>query len=407
MDKFKKIKSKLFKPSQPPEPEDPRIRDIHRRVHYVDIKPGQRWPGWPQWDDDPDDFTRPYFPRRPYVEKEVVKPAPPATKPPAPRVRYVAAPIPESNIDFSMFPKLSLKPRRPRIRAPHLDLSEFPEDFQFGPDASKEPKPKPDDFDTAEAVRNAARLRGRQRASSSVSGGTKPLNIRRRNASDAHVPVQPSGTIYGNHAANQSTRSLDPRVRHRAGVTNLRQAGAAGTHSASSSESSVYSNTSAAQSAYNVSRHARRPPRATPEEGTMYSNPSAAQSVYSVSRHARRPSHATPESAPAVPPLPAQHSQEGASVCRRNASSASSRSAHDMRRHGMLPLPDGAAHQEILRVLRGPHAAQLQTPATHTRANEEIGLSVNDTKSSKEWGAMSSKIGAATIAGYGRNACVY
>ncbi|KAG6887426.1 hypothetical protein C0992_012300 [Termitomyces sp. T32_za158] len=440
MDKFKKIKSKLFKSQPAPEPEP---TYDYRRVHYVDIKPGQRWPGWPQFDDDPDDFTRPYFPRRPYVEKEPFKstPAPPTTKPPAPRVRYVEAPIPESNIDFSMFPKLALKPRRPHVRAPHLDLSDFPEDFQFGPDASKEPKPKA--VDTAEAVRNAAQLRGRQRASSSRSGQTQPLNIRRRGASDAPAPIQPSGTVYRNHAASQSTRSLDPRLRNRAGVPNLRQAGAAGTHSASGSEGSMYSNSSAAQSAYNVSQHARRPSRVTPDpgseggmysnssaaqsayhisqharrpsrvtpdpgsEGSLYSNSSAAQSAYNVSRHARRPSRVTPDPVPPVPPLPPQRNEEGASVCRRNASSASSRSAHDMRRHGMIPLAESVVHQEILRVLRGPHAAQLQNPSTHTRANEDIGLPINDTKSSKEWGAVSSKVGAATVSGYGRHARVY
>lgn len=373
------IVSSWCRSSRPaPEAEDLKTFD-DRRVHYVDIRPDHRYPDWVKYEDDPDDFSRPYFPRRPYVEKNYVKkpPAPPTAvpekpRPPAPRVRYVEAPIPESNIDFSMFPKLNLAPRRPRIRAPHLDLSEFPEDFQFGPDASKEPKSKLDVLNAAEAARNAAKLRSRERASSNVSGQTRPLNVRRRGASDAHVPVQPSGTIYRNHAASQSTRSLDPRVRHRAGVANLREAGAAGTHNASGSV------------------------------GSMYNNASAAQSAYNISRHARRPSHVTPDSAPPVP----QRNQESVSVCRRNASSASSRSAHAMRRHGLLP--DGTVHQEILRVLRGPHAAQLQTPSAHTRANMDIGLPVNDTKSSKEWGAMSSKVcAAATVAGHGQSAYVY
>ncbi|KAG5730869.1 hypothetical protein E4T56_gene21007 [Termitomyces sp. T112] len=455
MDKFKKIKTKIFKSkSSKEQPLSVPLRSSSETEDYIQIKPGQRYPGWPQFDVDPDDFTRPYFPRRPYVEKDYVEkkivdqfPAPPTRIPekplpsivkPAPKRPSVRPPT----MDFSDFapeklppkrpsekllpkrPSEKPPPKRPSVRPPTLDFSSFPDDAFSKP---QQLKAKVDTFDAAAAARNAARLRSRQRTPSSIEGQTQslnvrhrnisasnappqppgpaqtqplnvrrrnvsvsnapaqpprpaqtqPLNVRRRNVSVSNTPAQPSGGMYNNYAASQSMRNIDPRANYRACLPSQRQAGDAVTYTPSDSSGSIYSCSSAAHSAYNLS-------------------PSAQYQVPSV------PSNFTP----AVPSLPSQqtHEVEGASVGRRNASSASSRSAHAMRRHGMLPPPPGSQHHEILRVLRGPHAVKLQTPHVPSMTNEYISLPVNDTKSSAEWGAKSSRVagGVATVAGYGR-----
>ncbi|KAG6902102.1 hypothetical protein C0995_004282 [Termitomyces sp. Mi166 len=365
MNKFKKIKSKLFKSKQPKDHKlrhslsMPPLRSSSETEEVticgspgpndIPVKPEQRYPDWFQCQGDPDDFTRPYFPRRPYVEIVDQFPAPPTTVPEKPQLPIVDA-----------------KPKRPSVRPPTLDLSQFPEELL--PEYPPQLKAKIDAFDAAEAARNAARLRAGHRTASSVSGQTQPLNICRRGASNSNVPVQPSSGMYRNHCANQSTRSLDPRARHR-----NHQAGDAGTHNTSNSGSTMYRNYSAAHSAYNLSANAR----------------------YQASFAGNHPTNA-------VPSLPHDQQQDhnNASVCRRNASSASSRSAHDMRRHGMLPAAEGVQYHEIFRVLRGPHAVKLQTPAVHTRTNEYIGLPVNDTNSKKAWRAKSFR--AVGVTGYGR-----
>ncbi|KAG6918058.1 hypothetical protein DXG01_016714 [Tephrocybe rancida] len=391
MDKIKKkIKSKIFKSSAGPEPRrDPKLRhsmsmplrpSCDTEESYVLPRPpratedfhpipGQRYPGWPEYDVDPDDFSRPYNPRS-HFDKVLINqfPKPPSTIP------KCAIPKP--------LPPTPPTPRRP-ARPPTLDFSDVATDHllpDFPPeltakivalDAEQVHRQQAKHAESAKAARNAAILRTRQtpaaiqRSASSMSG-TLPLNIRRRDASNhtAFPSAQPSGSLYQNYSASQSTRSLNPNARYRACLASSRQPPSV-THISSNSGCSTYSN-------------------------ETFTN--------SLSQNARY--HAAPTASDSLDAVPAVE-DDGATVRRRNASSASSRSALAMRRNGLLPPP--ADHHDMLRVLRGPHAAKLQAPPTPAKG---MGLPVNDTNSDKEWGVKGSKNrGAATVAGYRRGAC--
>ncbi|KAG6844625.1 hypothetical protein H0H87_005482 [Tephrocybe sp. NHM501043] len=424
MDKIKnKIKSKFTKtPSEKPR-RNPKLRhsasmpmrisfesDIHEYDEVRGLIPhfepiySVRYPDWPSANvPDPNDFSRPYNPRM-HADRILLDqfPKPPTTVP----VSHSTPPLPPMPVTS----RTRAPPKRPNARPPTQDFSQIPTEHllpDFPPeltakirslDAEQARHQKEKHAESAKAARNAAILRARQaqgqaiqRSTSNTSQyptSTRPLNIRRRDVLDPDATPKPSGGPYKNYAASKSALSLrDPnsRDRYHACLASSRQATAKEAYSSDSSSSNAHTNYDS--------------------ETSLYTNSSASKSSYSVSTHTQYQSDlAASGSKDSIPRV-----DDTVSVRRRNASSASSRSALAMRRHGLMPPPshtagEQAQHGEMLRVLRGPHAAQFQAPSVPMRA-QEIGLPINDTLSEKEWGAKGSKFrGAATVAGYGHGA---
>ncbi|KAF5386235.1 hypothetical protein D9615_002676 [Tricholomella constricta] len=388
------------------------VLDIsHHAVRY-----GDPYAGWPGYNNDEnDDMTDgegPYNHCFPLIDKDIVDrfPAPPATI-------------------LKTLPTGVRIPKRP-ARPPTLDLAEFQfDEADLLPAMDPVVKAKIDSMHAesrrmerealakVEARDNALRAQQPlQRSTSSASGHVRPLHIRRRagnrdlSAENSFSTPQPGAGMYRNPAASHSTRSLDPRARYRKCMASQ----AIPSHSAIKSVqsgSSIHSDTTGTSSSQSLGPNARY--RAALAESDV---------ARDSSKDAK--AHGPIEDSPAT-------------VRRRNASSASSRSALSARRNGTtssttvptqpplpleqlphqvqaLPVVVGPNQHGVMRVVRGPYYAKIQSPPGPIAAAVSVtvrpGRELQDRVNVKEFGGQGAPshgmptCGAATVAGHERGA---
>ncbi|KAG5643444.1 hypothetical protein DXG03_000917 [Asterophora parasitica] len=367
------------------------VIDISQAQISLYDDPYYGWPGYNEVDEDDDDqsdFEHLQRHRFPVIDKATDNSFP---------VSPTATPAP--------------KPKRP-ARPPTLDLNgfQFNEDDLL-PDMDPVVKAKldamcPDDRPEAPNVAVTQRAAPLQRTLSSASGYVRPLNVHRHAAADdapgfrthadsnSSSSLSPDGPwIYRNPAANNSTRSLGPRAYMPRGPP--------------------------ATPTYGLS--ARPPPSST---SSIYGNAAGNKSTQSLAANARyRAALAESSGGPDAVPIEGFLPTQSASVRRRNASSASSRSVLFARRacsdgstsvaptrpvpptpleeelpSEVQPLQHQLAHQTLdsnhhgeKRIVRGLHGSAVDA-AVSVRPGRDSGKDV------KAAAAEADELGAATVA---------
>ncbi|KAG6837005.1 hypothetical protein H0H93_016465 [Arthromyces matolae] len=319
--------------------------DAMKGLPHIDKRPRVFYPDWTSTHDHPLYADRPTW-EVPPVDASGRK------------LHVRQPPLPQKSVPIPRpVPIVNPKPTRP-ARPPTEDFSQFESNGFEVPDFPPELMAKMAALEEESARRKNLDMGARAaKTAALLRTQTKPLNIRRKDRDASHPAAPPATTtpFYSNQAASQSTRTIASQRSH------------------------------ALRDNANLQK-------------TIYSNPTAGQSVYNVGANTQ--GHSSVAYDPGED-LCMNSTPDGASIRRRNASSATSRAVHDLRRHGIDRAKNG---EEPIRVMRGPHAVKLQRVPDSQHA---LAIPINDTRSAKQWAEQgirtgTSHSGAATIAGYGR-----